>query len=117
MCLSVVFGLDQVAPVGALLHDLEGFRSGGRLRLWRTAPAAPLPDDWQGLIDWGGARRWLTAADDGVVGCAFDATYARGQCQAPDGNALLGEFQQRLRAAFDPQGILNPELGRADVAA
>jgi FAD/FMN-containing dehydrogenase len=30
---------------------------------------------------------------------------------------LLGDYQQRLRRAFDPQQLFNPELGHADSAA
>lgn len=93
------------------------FREPGGLRLWRTAPAAPLSEGWSGLIDWAGARRWLRSEDADSVGCAFDASYARESCLAPAGNVLVGEYQQRVRVAFDPHGIFNPELVRADVAA
>jgi glycolate oxidase FAD binding subunit len=97
-------------------QQLGFFREAGTaLRLERCAPAAPLPRSWRGLMDWGGARRWT--ADEATHGVAFASSYARSACLEPGGNAVIGAYQARLRAAFDPESILNRELTRADVAA
>ena len=89
--------------------------------VWRLSlpPAsAPLDRIGEQLLDWGGAQRWLRST--------LPATDIRETVQAAGGHAQLfrggdrsGEvFQplaanllslhQRLKAAFDPQAILNP---------
>ncbi|SFD15672.1 glycolate oxidase FAD binding subunit [Thiohalospira halophila DSM 15071] len=97
--------------------------SDGEAPLWRLAvpPAAPalgrdLPGDW--LLDWGGAQRWLAgeAPAERVRAVAREAgghaVHVRGA--APEGEVLTPPtapalaVQQRLKAAFDPHGILNP---------
>lgn len=95
--------------------------SDGEASLWRLAvpPAAPaldLPGEW--LLDWGGAQRWLAgdvpaARVRAVVGEAGGhAIQLRGA--GPEGDVLTPPtapalaIQRRLKAAFDPHGILNP---------
>ena len=91
--------------------------------LWRLSVRATAPSagfGGQTMIEWGGALRWLVAAD------AQDAQHARGWAAAHGGHATLfrgtdksaGVFHplppallalhQRLKAALDPAGIFNP---------
>lgn len=93
----------------------------GSKPLWRlSVPSATPPMDLPGstLVDWGGAQRWLRTNDpESVIRAAVErvgghATLFRGH----DGHgeifhalspALL-TLHRRLKAAFDPQRILNP---------
>jgi glycolate oxidase FAD binding subunit len=98
-----------------------------RLPLWRlslpsTTPAATL-DRLNGarLIEWGGALRWVASGTDAVTvrelaaKAGGHATLFRADA---DLRAQVGVFQplapaalaihRRLKAAFDPQGLLNP---------
>lgn len=91
--------------------------------LWRLSvpPATPpmeLPGTW--FLDWGGAQRWLrtdlqanqirqVAAHHGGHATLF----RKGDAHAEDeifhlSSPALTTVHQRLKAAFDPQGILNP---------
>jgi glycolate oxidase FAD binding subunit len=89
--------------------------------LWRLAvpaavPPLPLPGRW--LLDWGGAQRWLyTDAEPQVIRQV--AGEAGGHAQLFRGgnrrdevfhplSPALAELHRKLKAAFDPQGILNP---------
>jgi glycolate oxidase FAD binding subunit len=91
--------------------------------LWRVSVKSTAPVDGVDanamLIEWGGALRWLAAAPDA------DPREIRAYAAANGGHATLfrapdkgaGAFQQldptmlalhkRLKATFDPQGILN----------
>ncbi|MEO6697560.1 MAG: glycolate oxidase subunit GlcE [Gammaproteobacteria bacterium] len=89
--------------------------------LWRLSvpPAtAPLnlPGHW--LIDWSGAQRWLknplpaevireTVARLGGHATLFRNGERKGQVFHPLPSAMLA-LHKRLKAAFDPHGILNP---------
>ncbi len=81
-------------------------------------PAAPLAAADE-LLEWNGARRWtLREETDASLGFRpFGPGYARLRCTGAGGDALLAGYQQRLREAFDPDGLFNPVLGRADLAA
>ena len=91
--------------------------------LWRLSvkPTAPYTDlHGDQLIEWGGALRWLHASE------RTDAARVRAWAAEHGGHATLyraadkslGAFQplgttlralhQRLKAAFDPAGVLNP---------
>lgn len=90
--------------------------------LWRlslppdTAPLA-LADDW--LVDWGGAQHWVrsSAPADAIRDAATDlgghATLFRHAGKAGDTEVFqplggpLGGLHRRLKAVFDPDGILN----------
>ena len=87
-------------------------------RLWRiglaqAAPQPDLPGAW--LVEWGGAQRWLASdAPEEHVRAAVSAlgghaALMSGQATQfqplPDG---LWKLHRRLKAAFDPAGILNP---------
>ncbi len=88
--------------------------------LWRLSlpsDTPPLALEGQWLYEWGGAQRWLLSplpadtirqAAAGVGGHA--TSYRRGprdQAFQPLPAALL-KYHQRLKQAFDPQGIFNP---------
>lgn len=91
--------------------------------LWRLSvkPTAPYTDlDGEQLIEWGGALRWLHAGE------RTDPARVRQWAKSHGGHATLyraadktsGVFQplgevvhalhRRLKAAFDPAGVLNP---------
>jgi glycolate oxidase FAD binding subunit len=95
---------------------------GGASALWRLSvkPTAPYADlGGEQMVEWGGALRWL------VAGERTDASRVRAWAQASGGHATLfrsadksaGAFHplnetmlglhRRLKAAFDPVGVLN----------
>ncbi len=69
------------------------------------------------LIEWNGARRWRGAAKPLPPYVPFGQDYARNRCLDAGGNGALATYQARLKAAFDPDDLFNPELTRADLAA
>ncbi len=92
----------------------------GETPLWRICvpPAsAPLPLDGDTLIDWGGAQRWIRteqpagAVREAAAAAGGHATRFRGDDRDdvfhPLSHSMLA-LQQRLKASFDPAGILNP---------
>jgi glycolate oxidase FAD binding subunit len=98
----------------------HGFFGGG-LPLWRlSVPSATPPLGLPGkqLIEWGGAQRWLRtdAPAERIRGAANaaggHATLFRGgdrlgEVFHPLPEPLMG-LHRNLKAAFDPEGILNP---------
>jgi len=100
-------------------HQHDFFNTG--LPLWRlsVAPGTPqltLKGEW--LLDWGGAQRWLKTelpADDirhAVETIDGHATLFRGNSNNADvfhplPSALMA-IHTRLKRAFDPNNILNP---------
>ncbi len=93
----------------------------GESPLWRLSlPQATPPLDLPGplLIEWGGCQRWLRGdLDPAVVRAAVSrvgghATLFRGGDRLGDVFHPLPmhllALHQRLKAGFDPQGILNP---------
>ena len=89
--------------------------------LWRVSLPAhvpPLPPLGRTLIEWSGSLRWLPGPQDGTALRALAARLGghamlyRGPAKPPDGPfqpmppAVLA-LHRRLKAAFDPQGILN----------
>jgi len=96
-------------------HSLSFFRS-GTIACRQLAPASPLlPEDE--LIEWNGARRW-SRANSGTGGYrVFGAGYAQHRCRDGGGDPAIAEYQARIKAAFDPDNLFNPELTDADVAA
>jgi glycolate oxidase FAD binding subunit len=89
--------------------------------LWRLSvpPATPvmdLPGAW--LTEWGGAQRWLVsdapaasiraaAATVGGHATLFRGHDGQGEVFQPMPAPLMG-LHKRLKASFDPAGILNP---------
>jgi len=104
-------------------HAFFAAAASARVPLWRlsvasTAPFTDLGGDQ--LIEWGGALRWLAA------GARTDAAKVRAWASSQGGHATLFRAQdrsveafhplppvlaglhKRLKATFDPNGILNP---------
>ncbi len=93
----------------------------GDLPLWRiSVPPATPPLGLSGkqLIEWGGAQRWLrtdapperirvTVAAAGGHATLFRGGDRTGEVFHPLPEALV-RVHRNLKAAFDPQGILNP---------
>ena len=93
----------------------------GDLPLWRlSVPSAapPLELPGKGFIEWGGAQRWLMSdADPGAIRVRTAAVgghatlFRRGDRRGEVFHPLpapLMNLHRNLKAAFDPQGILNP---------
>lgn len=99
-------------------HELSFFKDPAPLGVRRLPPATPL-DAADVLIEWGGSRRWCRMDEsESVEGLIpFGEGFARTICQEAGGNLLLGSYQQRLKAAFDPENLFNPEICHADLAA
>lgn len=101
-------------------HRLEFFA--GDAPLWRVSvppgtPPLDLPGSW--LLDWAGAQRWLrtpaeerrvrqTAAEAGGHASLFRGGDREGMVFHPLSQPL-SLLHRRLKAAFDPEGIFNPE--------
>lgn len=96
-------------------------------RLWRLSvpPATPpLPLAGETLIDWAGAQRWLKSAAPAdeirhvAAACGGHATLFRGRRGDEDAfqplAPPLAALHRRLKASFDPHGILNPGRLYAD---
>jgi len=101
------------------------------LALWRlsvpqTAPVLDLP--WPQLVEWHGGQRWLWAPASASAPLRQAAAAAGGSARvfiAP-GSAgakgcfsplppALAQIHHRLKAEFDPSGILNPGRMYADI--
>lgn len=96
-------------------HSLPFFRSGVRA-CRHLPPASPLLAEDK-LIEWNGARRWSHIEVDGSGYRAFADGYARHRCRDGGGDRVIADYQARIKAAFDPDNLFNPELTDADVAA
>lgn len=84
--------------------------------LWRLSlpPAAPVDAELRQFIDWAGAQRWVYSERplwQAAAAAGGHATRYRGGDRTevfhPLPEALLA-LHRRLKAAFDPKGILNP---------
>ncbi|HSN19843.1 MAG TPA: FAD-linked oxidase C-terminal domain-containing protein, partial [Usitatibacter sp.] len=94
---------------------------GGAAPLWRVSvpqTTPPLLPQHPQLVDWGGGVRWIrgeldaAAVRDAAQRAGGHATLFRGGDKSagvfhPLAPALL-KIHRRLKAAFDPAGILNP---------
>jgi glycolate oxidase FAD binding subunit len=93
----------------------------GDAPLWRFShrPTAAAQQDFGPLfIDWGGAQRWVRgeqnrcALEDSAEAAGGHLTLYRGGDRYSEVkhplNALQRGLHQRLKHAFDPEGILNP---------
>ena len=96
-------------------HSLPFFRSGA-IASRQLPPAAPLIAEDE-LLEWNGARRWSTAAIDTEGYRRFGEGYGRHRCRDGGGDPVLAEYQARIKSAFDPDQLFNPELTDADLAA
>ncbi len=96
-------------------HSLPFFRNGVSA-CCHLPPASPLRAEDR-LIEWNGARRW-SDAETGAAGYRnFADGYARHRCRDGGGDAAIAAYQARIKAAFDPDNLFNPELTHADLAA
>lgn len=99
-------------------HELDFFKQANTVAVRHIAPATPL-DAADTLVEWSGARRWrhvdMASSDAGVI--PFGAGFAHTLCHQAGGDELLGSYQQKLKAAFDPDNLFNPEICHADVTA
>lgn len=100
----------------------------GGARLWRLSLPSTAPElklHGEQLIEWGGAQRWVVtplepaAVREAAAGVGGHATLFRaldkgGGVFAPL-SAPLAAIHQRLKAAFDPQGVFNPGRLYADL--
>ncbi len=87
-----------------------------RLSLPQTAPALSLPGD--GLIEWGGAQRWLccnapaASVRDAAAAAGGHATLFMGHDRSAGTFAPLksplDRIHRELKRAFDPDGVFNP---------
>ncbi|HEY2178598.1 MAG TPA: glycolate oxidase subunit GlcE [Caulobacteraceae bacterium] len=104
-------------------QDLRHMRFGmlAAPRLWRlSVPRSAVIDGLEGrwLMDWAGAQRWMVSEAPSeairakVAAAGGHATLFRGAAEGEDVYhplaAPLFELHQRLAAALDPAGILNP---------
>lgn len=112
--------LDEADFWRGLNEQRHGFFQDPR-PLWRIAPrptAGPLPLPGKSFIDWGGGLRWLKT-DAGADAVRETAQRAAGHAMLFRGSAgsaavfqplppALAALHKRIKAAFDPAGILNP---------
>ena len=117
------WGGEQVSTATELWRQVQEFEHpffDGDEQLWRLShkPTAPVPELGDVLIDWGGAQRWLRAEQDREV-LERIAEEAGGHVSLFSGGDRTSEvkhrlskleqtLQQRLKKAFDPEGIFNP---------
>jgi len=105
---------DQTHPFFIAAHSDD--RALWRLSVKSTAPYSNLDGDQ--LIEWGGALRWLIARPDAdhtrirawAKSAGGHATLFRGGVRSTVFTPLdstLAELHKRLKATFDPHGILN----------
>ncbi len=92
-------------------HETDFFKKEGTL--WRLSlpPNAPLTDE-PTMIEWSGALRWVRAEQviagwalqQGGYAIPFNGDYRMMSLSGPD-----SKLQKRIKHAFDPSGILNPQ--------
>lgn len=122
------------ASLWAEVRDVSFFAEDQANAIWRlsappTAPAGFLEDivHWTGasyFSDWGGGLVWLSAPPgeaaagkirEAADSCGGHATLVRGPEELRDAIAVfhpqpapVAALSERLRAQFDPKGVLNP---------
>ena len=120
-----LIGGDELPSGDRFWRDLREQRLAffaGDAPLWRVsvppaAPPASLAGAW--LLDWGGAQRWLrgeqpeAAVREATAAVGGHATLFRGGDRSgevfhPLASGLL-LLHRRLKQAFDPHGLLNPD--------
>jgi glycolate oxidase FAD binding subunit len=102
------------------IREVEAFHADKR-PLWRVS--VPPAAGWrvgevadQALYDWGGGLVWALSEDPGAVRAAAraaggHAVLYRGPSRLPPFQPLegpLAALTRRVKAAFDPMGVLNP---------
>ena len=121
---ATVWGGERLADGSDFWRDLRELRLpffAGPEPLWRLSLRSTARHSDEGrpsLIDWGGAQRWLrgefqlqnlqrTAAAAGGNATLFGGGNRTGDVR-PTPDTVSVRLQQRLKKAFDPEGILNP---------
>ena len=115
---AVALGLEADAADAAFWasvrdHAHPFFAGAGRLdRLWLPRGARCGHDD--ALVEWGGCQAWLRgpadAGPDTTLLTFRGGGDGRGR-RAP--SPALAKYERRVKAAFDPKGVLNPSLSPA----
>ena len=118
------WGGEQLNDHAQLWHNLKEFKHpffNTEQALWRFShsPTAPVQKEFgEQLIDWGGAQRWVhgeqdrkklesTAENSGGHATLFRGGDRTGEVKQGL-STLEKKLHQRLKRAFDPEGILNP---------
>jgi len=100
-------------------HDLPFFKKQGRL-LRRLVPPTQELTERACVLEWSGAKRWFFS-DEVEHQCAgtkcFGAGFAQETVCSPAADPVRSDVQRRIKQAFDPDHILNPELFRANETA
>jgi glycolate oxidase FAD binding subunit len=99
-------------------QELPFFKQRGVLLRQMVPPASKL-DANDCILEWSGGKRWFyrSANDcDALAAQRFGAGFARASISAPGGDRVRGDLQRRIKHAFDPDNVLNPELLHADQA-
>ncbi|MFQ6004872.1 MAG: glycolate oxidase subunit GlcE [Woeseia sp.] len=101
-------------------HDFFGREQHSQSRMWClwVPPATALPDEGEWLLEWsGGQRWWWTDRSRAAVGDYANSVGASAVCY--DGNIdtvpEMSALEARIKAAFDPRGILNRREGEGVV--
>ena len=98
-------------------HAHPFFAGGERLdRLW--LPRGAYCGDDHALVEWGGCQAWLRGAGDAGPDGAL-LTYRGGDDEAGQlrqAPPVRAKYERRVKAAFDPKGVLNPSLSPAAAA-
>lgn len=92
-------------------HAHPFFAGGGRLdRLWLPRGTSCCDDG--ALVEWGGCQAWLRGpveAPQGAAATTFRGGDGNGRA-GPAPSPALASYERRVKAAFDPKGVLNPSL-------
>ena len=113
--------MDDADKFWSDLRDLKLDYFSGDVPLWRfsmKSSAQHILPDAAWLIDWGGGQRWLRgdfnhmelqrlASDVGGHVSLFRGGDRSGEVHQQQAEALV-RIHQRLKAAFDPDGLFNP---------
>ena len=100
-------------------HDLPFFKEPGSLLRQMSPPAQELVND-ACVLEWSGAKRWFYGDESEYHSAGtklFGAGFAQVAVSSPAADPVRGDVQRRIKQAFDPDNVLNPELLRANEAA
>ncbi len=100
-------------------QELPFFKKPGSL-LRQMAPPAQEPVDDAWVLEWSGAKRWMYGGESEKNASGtklFGAGFAQEAVSSPDADPVRSAVQRRIKQAFDPDNVLNPELLRANETA
>ena len=90
-------------------HSHEFFAGAARVdRLW--LPRGAVCEHGDALIEWGGGQAWLRRAVEPVAGGIAQRFRGPGGLASAPASPAVVKYQRRVKAAFDPHGLLNPGL-------